>query len=144
MQTKAQAEAQTNAPTDVNTQPLAQKATPEIVKMQNETKKKEDIKTSPSTIIQQPLRDIVPPQGSVLPPIVVPPSVRPPPKPPNVDKANAGPDLELDPNMDTEENSPHQEGFITKTYVATDKSYLEWPPELIELVNTLKVVQKYL
>ena len=46
--------------------------------------------------------------------------------------------------MDIEENSPHQEGFITKTYIAPDKSYLEQPPELIELVNTSKMVQKYL
>ena len=74
----------------------------------------------------------------------MPPSVRPPPKPPNVDKANASPDLELDTNMDIEENSPHQEGFITKTYIAPDKSFLEQPPELIELVNTSKMVQKYL
>ena len=46
--------------------------------------------------------------------------------------------------MDIEENSPHQEGIITKTYVAQDQSYFELPPELIKLVNTLKVVQKYL
>ena len=97
-----------------------------------------------SRIIQQPLRDIVLPPGSVLPPAVMPPNVRLPPKPPNVEKANASSDLELDPNMDIEENSPDQEGFITKTYVAPDKSYLEQPPELIKLVNTLKVVQKYL
>ena len=144
VQMRVQAKAQINAPREVNTQPVAQKATPEIVKMRNETKKKEDIKMSPSGIIQQPLRDIILPLGSVLRSVVVPPSVRLPPKPPNVDKANASPDLELDPNMDIEENLPHQEGFITKTYVAPDKSYLEQPTELIDLVNTLKVVQKYL
>ena len=144
MQTRVQGKAQTNAPTVVKAQSVAQKATPEIVKMQIEAEKKEDIKTSPSRIIQQPLRDIVLPPGFVLPPIVMPPSVRLPPKPPNSDKTNASPDLELDPNMDIEENSPHQEGFITKTYVAPDRSYLEQPPELIELVNTLKVVHKYL
>ena len=38
-----------------------------------------------------------------------------PPKPPNVDKATTGPDLGPDPNMDIEENSPHQEGFLTET-----------------------------
>ena len=144
VQMRAQAKAKTNTPTVVNVQPVAQKATPETVEMPNETEKKRDIKTSPSRIIQQPLRDIVLPPGSVLPPVVVPPSVRLPPKPPNVDKTTASPDLEPDPNMDIEENSPHWEGFITKTYVAPDKSYLEQPPELIKLVNTLKVVQKYL
>ena len=46
--------------------------------------------------------------------------------------------------MDIEENSPHQEGIITKTYVAPDQSYLEQPQELIKLVNTSKFVQRHL
>ena len=79
-----------------------------------------------------------------MPPTVMPPSVRPPPKPPNVDKATTSPNLGLDPNMDIEENSPHQEGIITETYVVPDQSYLEQPQELIKLVNTSKVVQQYL
>ena len=74
VQMRVQAKAQTNAPTVVNAQPVAQKATPEIVKMAIETKK--DIKMSPSRIIQQPLRNIALPPGSVLPPIAMPPSVR--------------------------------------------------------------------
>ena len=45
--------------------------------------------------------------------------------------------------MDIEENSPHQEGIITETYVVPDQSYLEQPQELIKLVNTSKVVQQY-
>ena len=143
VQMRAQAKAQANAPRVVNAQPLAQKTTPEIVKIPVKTEKKRDIKRLPSGIIQQPPRNIVLPQGSVLPPIVMPPSVRLPLKPPNVDKATTGPDLGADPNMDIEENSPHQEGFITKTYVAPDQSYLEQPQELIKLVNTSKVVQKY-
>ena len=49
-----------------------------------------------------------------------------------------------DPYMDIEENSPHQEGIITETYVVPDQSYLEQPQELMKLVNTSKVVQKYL
>ena len=36
---RAQAKAQINAPTEVNTQPVAQNSTPESVKMQNETEK---------------------------------------------------------------------------------------------------------
>ena len=43
--------------------------------------------------------------------------------------------------MDIEENSPHQEGFITEMYVVPDQSYLEQLQELIKLVNTSKVVQ---
>ena len=46
--------------------------------------------------------------------------------------------------MDIEENSPHQEGIITETYVVPDQSYLEQSQELIRLVNTSKVLQKYL
>ena len=46
--------------------------------------------------------------------------------------------------MDFEENSPHQEGIITKTYISPDQSYIEQPQELPNLVNTSKLVQKYL
>ena len=111
VQTRAQAKAQANAPKVVNAQPVAPNTTPKIVKIPIETEKKKDIKMPSSRIFQQPPRNIVLPPGSLLPPVVVPPSVRPPPKPPNVDKAPTGPDLGLDPNMDIEENSPHQEGF---------------------------------
>ena len=74
----------------------------------------------------------------------MPPSVRPPPKPPNVDNAATSPSLGPEPNMDIEENSPHQEGIMTEMYVVPDQSYLEQPQELIKLVNTSKVVQWYL
>ena len=84
------------------------------------------------------------PPGALIPPIVMMSNVRLPPKPPDVDKATTSPSLRLDPYMDIEENSPHQEGIITKTYAVPDKSYLEQPQELIKLVNTSKVVQKYL
>ena len=46
--------------------------------------------------------------------------------------------------MDIEENSPHQEGIITKSYVAPDQSYLEQPKELIKLVNTSRFIQRHL
>ena len=73
----------------------------------------------------------------------MPQNVRQPPKPLNVDNTKS-PNLGPEPNMDIEENSPHQEGIITETYVAPDHSYLEQPQELIKLVNTSKVVQQYL
>ena len=72
------------------------------------------------------------------------PIVRLPPKPPNVDNATTSPKLGSEPNIDFEENSPHQEGIITETCVVPDQTYLEQPQELIKLVNTSKVVQKYL
>ena len=128
----------------VNAQPVVQKATPKTVKLPIKTQKEKDMKMLPSGIIQQPPRGIVLPQGSVLPPIVMPPSVRPSPKPPNVDNATTSPNLGQNPSMDIEENLPYQEGIITKTHVAPDQSYLEQPQKLIKLVNTSKVVQRYL
>ena len=85
VQTRAQAKAQTNTPTVVSAQPVAQKTTPKTVNIPTKTEKKTDIKKLPSGIIEQPLRNIVLPPGSVLPPTIMPPSIRPPPKPPNVD-----------------------------------------------------------
>ena len=79
------------------------------------------------------------PLGTLIPSISTHPSVRPPPKPPNaVTEATSS------PNKDFEENSPHQQGIITETYVAPDQSCLEQLQELTKLVNTSKVVQKYL
>ena len=120
VQMRAQAKAQANAPTVVNTQPVTQKAAPEIVKLPIKSEKEKDIKILSSGIIQQPPKGIMIPPGALIPPFVMPPSVRPPPKPPNVDKATTSPNLGLDPNMDIEENSPHQEGIITEPYVVPD------------------------
>ena len=46
--------------------------------------------------------------------------------------------------MDFEENSPYQEGIITKMYISPDQSYIVQLQELPNLVNTSKLVQKYL
>ena len=82
--------------------------------------------------------------GNIIP-ISTHPSVRLPPKPPNAVKETIpSPNLEQHPNVDFEENSPHQEGIIAEMYVTPDESYLEQLQELTKLVNTSKVVQKYL
>ena len=106
----------------MNTQPVAWKATPKIVKIPIKTEKEKDSKTLLSRIVQQPPKGIVMPPGALIPPIVMPPSVRLPPKPPNVDNATMSPNLGHNPNMDVEENSPHQEGIITEAYVVPDQS----------------------
>ena len=113
VQTRGQAKAQANAPTAVDTQPIAQKATPKM-------KEKNNIKRLPSRVIQQSPKGIALPLETIFPPIVVPPNIRPPPKLLNVNKTIAGLNLGPDPKMDIEENSPHQEGIITETYVAPD------------------------
>ena len=122
-----------------------QNVTPKVAILPIKTEEKEgDIKTLPSRITQQPPRSIGLPPGSVLPPIVVSPNDRLPPKPPNIGETNTDPYQGPDPRMDIEENSSHQEGIITKSYVAPDQSYLEQPQELIKLVNTSKFIQRHL
>ena len=53
---------------------------------------------------------------------------------------------DVSPRMDLEfkENSPYQEGIISKTYQRPDKSYFQELKELENLVNTDKLVQKFL
>ena len=53
-------------------------------------------------------------------------------------------ELDLEINKDSEENSPYQEGIISEIYQRPDKSQIVDPPELIDLVNTERIVQKYL
>ena len=74
------------------------------------------------------------------------PITRPPHRPPDLaDKRNYETNQETDPNLDFEENSPHQEGIIiTEMYEHPDQSYIEKPQELVNLVNMSKLIQKYL
>ena len=46
--------------------------------------------------------------------------------------------------MDIKENSPYQEDVILEMYQRPDKSYFQEPPELDGLINTGKLVQKFL
>ena len=73
------------------------------------------------------------------------PIVRPLPKPPElIDITEPKQSTKPDPNVDFEENSPHQESIILETYINPDQTYFERPQELADLVNTTKLVQKYL
>ena len=53
-------------------------------------------------------------------------------------------ELDLEINRDFEENLPYQEGIISEIYQKPHKSQIVDPPELIDLVNTERIVQKYL
>ena len=53
-------------------------------------------------------------------------------------------ELDLEINKDIEENSPYQEGIISEIYQRPHKSQLVDPPELTDLVNTERIIQKYL
>ena len=69
---------------------------------------------------------------------------RPPPRPPDLSRSNPKVTGLIESNLDFEENSPHQEGIITKMYESPDKSYLEQPQELSDLVDSTKIIHKYL
>ena len=51
---------------------------------------------------------------------------------------------DLDRNVDIEENSPFQEGITSETCERPDKSYIQEPYELKDLIDTTKLVQKVL
>ena len=76
------------------------------------------------------------------------PYARPPPRPPDItnsiDSWKDLLDTDLDRNVDIEENSPFQEGIISETYERPDKSYIQEPYKLKDLIDTTKLVQKFL
>ena len=76
------------------------------------------------------------------------PYVRPPPKPPDIlDPLNSWEDLldnDLDRKVEIEENLPFQEGIISETYERPDNSYMQEPQELTDMIDTTKLIQKYL
>ena len=143
VQTRSQAKAPATAHAVQSTKPATQNAIPKIERTPIKTEK-EDSKPPPSGVDQQLPQGLIIPPGTIIPTIGTQPSVRLPPKPPNVEDVTTSPNLGQEPNVDFEENSPHQEGIITEMYVAQDQSYIEQPQELTKLVNTSKVVQKYL
>ena len=76
------------------------------------------------------------------------PYARPPPRPPDVtnplDSQKDLSDNDLDRKVDIEENSPFQEGIISEIYKRPDTSYVQEPQELKDLIDTTKLIQKYL
>ena len=73
---------------------------------------------------------------------------RPPPKPPDIsDPLDSQKDL-LDNDsgrkVEIEENSPFQESIILEIYERPDNSYVQEPQELTDLIDTTKLIQKYL
>ena len=72
------------------------------------------------------------------------PIVRLPPRPPDLSRSDLKVTAQIETNLDFEENSPHQEGIITEMYESPDKSHLEQPQELLDLVDSTKIIHKYL
>ena len=72
---------------------------------------------------------------------------RPPPKPVKTYVPRIpGSLLDIDPelNADFEDNSPFQEGIISESYQRSDKSYFQEPQEIESLINTGRLIQKFL
>ena len=76
------------------------------------------------------------------------PYARPPPKPPDIsDPLDSQKDLfgnDSDRKVEIEENSPFQEGVILEIYERPDNYYVQEPQELTDLIDTTKLIQKYL
>ena len=73
------------------------------------------------------------------------PTYRPPPKPVKIPMSEGleNTDIDLEHNTNFEENSPFQ-GVTFETYQRPDKSSFQEPQELESLVNTGRLVQKFL
>ena len=102
------------------------------------------IKPTPASITQsiEPIthnRPIPPYQESY-----VRPSPRPPDAIPMSDNWKDFLGFDMDRKIKFEENSPHQEGIISETYERPDKSYIQEPTELKDLIDTTKLIQKFL
>ena len=76
------------------------------------------------------------------------PYTRPPPKPPDItDPSDSQKDLldkDLDRKVEIEENFPFQEGIMSEIYERPDTSYVQEPQELKDLIDTTKLIQKFL
>ena len=76
------------------------------------------------------------------------PYARPPPRPPDItdplNSWNDSLDNDLDRKIEIEENSPFQEGIISEIYERPDTSYIQEPQELKDLIDTTKLIQKFL
>ena len=76
------------------------------------------------------------------------PYTRPPPRPPDVtnliESQKDLSDTDLDRNVDIEENSLFQEGKISEIYERPDKSYVQEPYKLKDLIDSTNLIQKFL
>ena len=76
------------------------------------------------------------------------PYTRPPPKPPDItnplDSQKDLLDNDSDRKVEIEEHSPFQEGIISEIYKRPNTSYVQEPQELKDLIDTTKLIQKFL
>ena len=72
---------------------------------------------------------------------------RPPPKPvrtPMPGSSQSTESTNIDPiNIDFEENFPFQEGITSEIYQRPDKIFFQEPQELVNLINTGNLIQRF-
>ena len=49
----------------------------------------------------------------------------------------------MDRKINFEKNSPHEEGIFSEMYERPDKSYIQEPTELKDLIDTTKLIQSF-
>ena len=96
VQTRSQAKAQANASTVQSTKPVTQNA-PKIERIPIKTEKEENFKPPPSGIDHQLPQGLIIPPGTLIPSIGTQPSVQLPQKPPNVEDVTTSPNLGQEP-----------------------------------------------
>ena len=75
------------------------------------------------------------------------PYFRPPPRPPDnllPESLKSSTVTKINIDKDLEENSPHQEGIISKLYQRPNKTYFQEPKDLESLINKSNLIQKLL
>ena len=143
MQTRAQAKAQANNPTmpDIRPEKREQKATPKVTRLPIQAEEKDKkLKVQSSKIALQTSSNIELPPNFMLPPRVMSPNDRPPPRPPDIGETD--PHQKPDLRADIEENSCHQEGIITEAYVAPRLVLLRTATRVDQITQHLKVCTK--
>ena len=136
------------------THPIAQ-SEKQLVKIPEISKKQNVVKTIPRFATAMQLRDdscskVIDRQmiqnANRKIPFNSDPVYRPPPKPVKIPipKITGSTDIYPEFNKDFKENSPFQEGVILETYQRPDKSFIQEPQELESLINTGRLVQKFL
>ena len=142
---------QTSVPIPTST-PRAVKSLPEPIVQSQEASQLQHHIPAPLPIVQPTPICIMQPIGPTIEHRPIPPYPdpfqRPPPRLPDVtDLKDTGKDLldlDMDRNIDFEENSPYQEGIISEMYETPDKSYIQKPSELKDLIDATKLVPKFL
>ena len=126
------------------TEPITQSPDSTILQPQVPTAVKPLIQPTPASITK--------PLQSRIDPRPIPPYhellLRPPPRPPDVTAVESSrkdlQGLDMDRKIEFEENSPNQEGIISEMYERPDKTFIQEPPELRDLIDTSKLIQKFL